>query len=171
MRTRSIMNAILCCMTAGLLLLAVPAIAEVEIFEVQVDPSDPPAFLVIYGTGFGTPVPDVDISDPGTPVINLGTQGPPLVIPFDQNACDSALNPPPPPLDFNTGINCVVALLPTPTGGFPAGDYLLWLKGGVPEASCDDGKPIQLTFQYTGQDCNVSFNLGKKAVVQNPRIS
>jgi len=126
------------------------AMANPSIREVQVDPSDPPEFLVIYGIGFGT-VSAVD----QTPVINLGTQGPALVISADQSACST---PPPPPLDA-TGIDCVVAELPDP---IPDGDYLLWLEGEVPPASCADGKPIQLTFQYTGQDCSASINLGKK---------
>ena len=41
-----------------------------EILEVQVDPEDPPTFLVIYGTDFGT----VD-AIAGTPLVFLGTQG------------------------------------------------------------------------------------------------
>lgn len=126
------------------------AMANPSILEVQVDPSVPPEYLVINGTGFGT-VSDVD----QTPVINLGTQVAPLAIPVDQSACNLALNPPPPPLEPQNpiGIDCVVAALPDP---IPDGDYRLWLKGEVPRASCEVGKPILLTFQYTGDLCTLS---------------
>ena len=123
------------------------AMANPSILVVQVDPSVPPRFLVIYGTGFGT----VSFNDQ-TPVINLGTQVPALVISGDQSECSST---PPPPLDpLNPiGIDCVVAELPS---NIPDGDYRLWLKGEVPLASCADGKPILLTFQYTGDLCTLS---------------
>ena len=72
---------------------ASPALA-VDIREVQIS-GDPPEFLVIYGTGFGTVTPGGP--GVGTPVINLGTQVPALTISADQSACNFVLNPPPPP--------------------------------------------------------------------------
>ena len=114
-----------------------PAIAEVHIFEVQAVPPEDPQVLVIYGTDFG---PD--------PVVFIGTQVPALTIAVDQSLCSTSA---PPPLDSN-GIECVVAELPLDT---PAGDYLLWLEGEVPLAGCEtDGKPLALTFEYTGGLCD-----------------
>ena len=123
--------------------------AAVEIHEVQVlnDASDQPVSLVIYGTGFGT----VNAGGPGvgTPVVYMGTQVPALTIAGDQSACIPSLNPP--PLD-QTGMDCVVTDLPYL---IPDGDYLLWLEGEVPDASCDvNGKPTELTFIYSaGYNC------------------
>ncbi len=125
--------------------------AAVHIFEVQESlTTQAERVLVIYGTDFGT-VDDMV----GTPVIHFGTQALPLTIasPADQALCTSIGVPP--PLD-PAGIDCVVAFLPVPT---PDGDYLLWLDGEVPAASCADGKPIQLTFQYTEPDCGSSTYL------------
>lgn len=130
---------------------ASPAIAT-EILEVQVDPADPPQFLVIYGTDFGT----VDAMA-GTPLVNLGTQDLPLAVSADQSACTPDGTAP--PLD-DDGIDCVVVDLPHPT---PDGDYLLWLEAGgtggaFPACSCADGKPQQLIFEYTGDDCTETSN-------------
>ena len=125
------------------------AYASVEIHEVQVlnDASDQPVSLVIYGTDFGT----VSAGGPGvgTPVVYIGTQVPALTIASDQSACIPSLNPP--PLD-QTGMDCVVTDLPYL---IPNGDYLLWLEGEVPDASCDvNGKPTELTFIYSaGYNC------------------
>jgi hypothetical protein len=135
----------ICSFCAALLLSialgASPALAEGTIFEVQVDQAA--GLLVIYGTDFG-PVSPAD----GQPVITFGTQMPPLVIAADQTPCTA---PPPPPLDPN-GIECVVAELPSPT---PDGDYLLCVEAEAPAASCEtDGKPIALTFEYTGEACD-----------------
>jgi len=128
-----------------------PAFAQADVQEViifdgnGVPLGDPafvdPAFLAIYGTGF---------SDP--PEIFLGTQMTPLVIAADQSFC--SFDPPPPPLDA-TAISCVVTELPDP---IPCGDYLLSVEGGVPLASCDDGKPEALVFQYTGENCDASLD-------------
>jgi len=130
---------------------ASPVIAETVIEEVQVvDQSEggPPEFLVIYGTGFGPISPT--IGGDGTPVLHLGTQVDPLVIAEDQGACSIT---PTPPLD-STDTECVVAELPKE---IPCGDYLLLLQGAVPAASCEeDGKPIELTFEYTGDYCEAS---------------
>jgi len=132
-------------LSAGLVLSialgASPAFAQVAIHEVQVvdqfgSTEGPPELLVIYGTGFGN-----------DRIIYLGTQMDPLIIPADQSLCSTT---PPPPLDPQ-GIDCVVAELPDP---IPCGDYLLWLEGELPEASCADGKPKELIFEYTGQACD-----------------
>ncbi|MDH3647824.1 MAG: collagen-like protein, partial [Gammaproteobacteria bacterium] len=75
-----------------------------------------------------------------------------LTVADDQSFCTDL--PDPPPLDA-TGISCVVAELPDP---IPCGDYLLSVEGDVPLASCADGKPEALVFQYTGESCDATTN-------------
>ena len=80
----------------------------------------------------------------------IGTQVPALTIASDQSACIPSLNPPPP--RPKRAWDCVVTDLPYL---IPNGDYLLWLEGEVPDASCDvNGKPTELTFIYSaGYNC------------------
>jgi hypothetical protein len=129
------------------------AMADVEIQEVQVvyGLNGQPETLVIYGTDFGTAVPGPP--GIGKPIVYFGTQDPPLTISANQFACDYAVNLPPAPLE-TLGTDCVVADVPP---GSPNGDYLLLLEGTVADVSCEvDGKPAELLFTYTGDNCSAS---------------
>ena len=138
---------------------ASPAIAT-EILEIELGPDDngSPQYMVIWGTGFGDTVITPQSGVGGKPVIFIGTESDPLVIPADQGAC---LDPPPQPLENFT--DCVVAEMPITT--IPAGDYRVRLgedsnNGSLPLCDCENsGKPSQLTFNYSGDNCAASNNL------------
>ncbi|MCK4840926.1 MAG: hypothetical protein KAT04_03470, partial [Methylococcales bacterium] len=141
---------------------AIAQLVPPVIHEIQLGPdSDDPTYIVIYGTGFELN-PDFGIV-PGTPAginVFLGTESEPLVLPDDQTACDALA---PPPLDTNN-TDCVVADFTITVNDVetplvvPDGDYRVRFETntGVPACSCDNGRPIELTFQYTQNDCSAS---------------
>jgi len=130
------------------MLLASTANADVVIHKVQAEPANAPTKLVVWGTDFFIT---------GEPLIRMGTYDDPLEVSADQSHCAVSGQSP-----QDAGFDCITVDLPSGmgdvgngSGSQGNGEYLLWFEAEAPFASCEDGKPISLTFAYYPKMCRV----------------